>query len=157
MRPAPANKEILLERLLGCGFGADCALQVATPVLYSERLPPEEAQYLGTMVPARREEFAAGRTCARLALAKLDAPWTVIPRGANGAPLWSAGYVGSIRHCEGFCAAVVARSQLIAAVGVDAEQAQPLTADVSRWFRSSAEAAECSRLSVIICQNQRIV
>ena len=82
-------------------------------------------------VPGRREEFARGRACARAALAA--AGWTggfvEIPVGPSREPLWPEGFVGSITHCEGLVAAVVARG--LGGIGLDAEPAtRPLPADV---------------------------
>ena len=45
----------------------------------------------------------------------------LIPRHADGFPLWPAGWVGSLTHSAGACAAAVARSNAVRAVGVDLE------------------------------------
>lgn len=88
----------------------------------------------------RRQEFAAGRYCARTAIAKLDdrrsgeAPG----RGADGAPTWPAGLTGSITHAGGFVSAAVARADRIDGLGIDTERI--VTAEVAREI---AELVTC--------------
>ena len=82
-------------------------------------------------VPRRRAEFAAGRTCARRALAALGVHQRAIPSGTNRLPQWPDGYIGSITHTETVCAAAVGRyTDGFIAVGIDLEPAVPLPAEV---------------------------
>jgi 4'-phosphopantetheinyl transferase EntD len=81
----------------------------------------EEELALGRAVEKRRREFTTARVCARAALAELGFPATAIPTGERGEPLWPAGVVGSITHCEGYRACAVARASEIVTVGIDAE------------------------------------
>ena len=92
----------------------------------------EEAETLGQAVLSRREEFAAGRTCARSALSALGVSPQPILRGLNREPIWPAGIVGSITHCDGYCAAAVARDHRIESIGIDAEPNEPLPDGVIR-------------------------
>lgn len=85
----------------------------------------EEAA-LGQAVQKRRNEYTTARACAREALARLGLPPTPIANGERGEPLWPAGIVGSITHCEGYRACALARSREIATVGIDAEPNAPL-------------------------------
>lgn len=87
---------------------------------------PEEERALGQAVEKRRREFATARMCARRALKQLGLPPSPIVPGPNREPLWPTGTVGSITHCEGYRAAVVALARDIALVGVDAEPNRPL-------------------------------
>jgi 4'-phosphopantetheinyl transferase EntD len=87
---------------------------------------PEEEQAVGQAVDKRRREFVTARACARGALAQLGLPPVAIPVGARGEPHWPAGIVGSITHCAGYRACVVARTGDIATVGIDAEPNEPL-------------------------------
>jgi 4'-phosphopantetheinyl transferase EntD len=82
---------------------------------------PEEELALGKAVEKRRREFTTARVCARAALEKLGLPVAPILSGARGEPLWPAGVVGSITHCEGYRACAVARSSEMVTVGIDAE------------------------------------
>jgi len=90
------------------------------------RLFPEEEAHVASAVEKRRREFAAGRSCARRALAALGVPPAPLLPGAGGAPAWPAGYTGSITHCAGYAAAAVAPAAAVRSVGVDAEPDQPL-------------------------------
>jgi 4'-phosphopantetheinyl transferase EntD len=91
---------------------------------------PEEAETLAQAVEKRRLEFTTVRHCARTALARLGvAPVAILP-GERGAPQWPAGIVGSMTHCAGYRAAVVARSAQLATIGVDAEPHEALPPEV---------------------------
>jgi 4'-phosphopantetheinyl transferase EntD len=90
-----------------------------------ELFPQEEAA-LGNAVPKRRDEFVTARACARDAFAQLGLPAAPIVSGADGEPLWPAGVVGSITHCAGYRACVLARRTELLTVGVDAEPNEPL-------------------------------
>lgn len=90
------------------------------------RLYPEEAAHITRAVPKRRDEYATGRECARRALAALGEPPAPIVTGERGAPCWPPGIVGTITHCTGYRAAVVARAGDLASIGVDAEPHAPL-------------------------------
>jgi enterobactin synthetase component D len=82
-------------------------------------------------VAKRRIEFAAGRYCAREAIARLDHSrrGETPGRGADGAPTWPEGLTGSITHTDGFVAAAVAFAGRIDGLGIDTERI--LTADIA--------------------------
>jgi 4'-phosphopantetheinyl transferase EntD len=82
---------------------------------------PEEAAYLGRAVPKRIGEFAAGRLCARRALAEFRIVDFAIKVADDRQPLWPDSMVGSITHTAGFCAAVVGERRRVAALGLDSE------------------------------------
>jgi 4'-phosphopantetheinyl transferase EntD len=84
-------------------------------------LKPEEACSVERAVPKRVQEFAAGRQCARRALAELGRVDVPIPAAHDRQPVWPAGVVGSITHTAGLCAAVVAEGTRLKALGVDTE------------------------------------
>jgi 4'-phosphopantetheinyl transferase EntD len=69
----------------------------------------------------RRREFGTVRHCARRALRQLGVAAAPILPGVDRAPRWPAGVVGSMTHCAGYRAAVVARSGELCGVGIDAE------------------------------------
>lgn len=89
-------------------------------------LRPGEAAAMRDVVAQRRREFAAGRWCARRALAQLGHPPGPILRGPRGEPLWPPGVVGSVTHCPGYAAAAVADRRQVLALGIDAEPDLPL-------------------------------
>ena len=86
-------------------------------------LLPQEQQFLARAVPKRVHEFAGGRACARAALAQLGFNGIALPVGAARAPVWPPGITGSITHTGGFCAAVVATTTRLRALGLDVEVA----------------------------------
>ena len=108
---------------------------------------PEELQAMTRATPARRHEFALGRRCAREALAILGGPRVAIPVGRFRDPVWPFGYVGSITHCQGFCAAAVARtlsvssSWAIQGIGLDSEPAVPLPEELAGVICTASECA----------------
>ncbi len=82
---------------------------------------PEEEPLIAKSVAKRRNEFIAVRHCARIALAELGVPPVPILKGDRGEPCWPDGVVGSLTHCEGYRGAVVARSERVRSLGIDAE------------------------------------
>lgn len=85
-------------------------------------LHPCEAALAASEALARQREFAHGRACARAALAELGWAGGPIGRDANRAPVWPAGFVGSITHTDGYVAAIAARAGAYSQLGVDAER-----------------------------------
>jgi 4'-phosphopantetheinyl transferase EntD len=103
-------------------------------------LLPSEAELLtARTVSKRREEFTAGRTCAREALTLLGVPQIPILRGKQNEPLWPEGVVGSITHCKGYCAAAVAPLNLCGGIGIDAEPNESLPSEVLRLIARQRE------------------
>jgi 4'-phosphopantetheinyl transferase EntD len=78
----------------------------------------------------RRREHASVRACARSAMSRLGQRPTPILNDADGVPVWPAGVVGSLTHCRGYRAALVALSTAMVSVGVDAEPHEPLPPEV---------------------------
>jgi 4'-phosphopantetheinyl transferase EntD len=91
----------------------------------TELFAAEEAA-IGRAVDKRRREFTTARGCARAALERLGLPPGPIPSGERGEPIWPAGLVGSITHCDGYRACAVARASDLVTIGIDAEPHKPL-------------------------------
>jgi 4'-phosphopantetheinyl transferase EntD len=71
---------------------------------------------------SRRREFTTARGCARRALFEFGlGSVAILADQEHGAPIWPTGIVGSITHCAGYRAAVVARSDALSCIGIDAE------------------------------------
>jgi 4'-phosphopantetheinyl transferase EntD len=114
-------------------------------------LHPRERALVRNAVAKRKGEFAAGRHCARQALARLDIRAPSILKDANGCPLWPEGAVGSISHTKGCVVSVVGRSGRVAALGVDVDSRLAPFPDVVlghvcrpeelRWLQSMPAAA----------------
>ena len=79
---------------------------------------------------SRRGEFAAGRACARAALASLGAEPIGIPMQADRSPAWPRGFVGAISHSSGYCVAAVGSSSRFLGIGIDAEAIGAVERDV---------------------------
>jgi 4'-phosphopantetheinyl transferase EntD len=112
-----------------------------------DELFPAERELIAKAVPKRQAEFSAVRACARAALARLGRPPVPILPGLRGAPQWPDGIVGSMTHCAGYRAAVVAESRLATGIGVDAEPHEPLPDGVLGLVALAEEQAELTELS----------
>ena len=113
---------------------------------FSGSLSLEEEKALGGAVLKRRREFTAGRTCARSALERLGTPVSSLLRGPAREPLWPSGVVGSITHCESYCAAAVAYQERFAGIGIDAEVNEPLPEGTLKLVARPEELERLGRL-----------
>jgi len=78
---------------------------------------------LENAVLKRQVEFAAGRFCAREALQQLGCESrATLAIGQHRAPLWPAGYLGSISHGDGLAIAVVTTARSWRGLGIDMER-----------------------------------
>lgn len=86
-----------------------------------------EEQAIERAVPKRRQQFAAGRVCARRALHRLgvDTPPAILRRD-DRAPVWPKGFSGSISHTDSWCGVAVAPVEQARSIGLDVEQVGPL-------------------------------
>jgi len=100
-----------------CGIG--CAIETWPPPV---SLPVAEAAAVETAAEVRKKSFAAGRTAAREALEQIGFAQAVIPAGADRAPVWPEGAIGSISHAGGLAVAVAGRRSDLPAIGVDLEE-----------------------------------
>jgi 4'-phosphopantetheinyl transferase EntD len=82
------------------------------------------------MSPRRLREFSAGRGHARRALERLGLRSPEVTVGPGRAPVWPAGFVGSISHGGDLVLAAVAPSTRIDSIGVDIEPDVPLDPDL---------------------------
>jgi 4'-phosphopantetheinyl transferase EntD len=116
-----AMNPALLSAPLGSLFPAGVvAAELRTPG-DSDLLLPAEAAHVGRAVPERVQQFAAGRLCARRALAQFGIEDFPLRAAADRQPMWPPSLVGSITHTAGFCAAAVAERARILALGLDTE------------------------------------
>ena len=106
---------------------------------------PAEAELVSRAVEKRKNEFSAGRQCARAALGRLGINEFALLAGASREPLWPPGIVGSITHSNDFCAAAVGPHSLFEGVGIDVEPAQALATDLARRVASDVECARLTR------------
>lgn len=104
-------------------------------------LLPDEAQHLGCAVPKRIQEFAAGRLCARRALAEFGIIGYPLGMNSDRRPRWPAAVVGCITHTTGICGAVVAEQRRFRAIGLDMELVGRVTREIWPYICAPGEMA----------------
>jgi 4'-phosphopantetheinyl transferase EntD len=97
----------------------------------------------------RQREFAAGRHCARTALAQLGIRGFAVLSDAQRAPIWPDGIVGSITHCRGYCAAAVAPDGVAHSLGIDVEVSEALAAPIVERICTPDERRRLSELPTL--------
>jgi 4'-phosphopantetheinyl transferase EntD len=92
-----------------------------------------EERLIARAVHKRRNEFRAGRAAAREALAQIGSAPAAILAHPQRDPIWPAGFIGSITHCEqlALALAVTAPAQMYDAVGIDLEDDSALPQHLS--------------------------
>jgi 4'-phosphopantetheinyl transferase EntD len=124
----------------------EVAVSIARPEDWLASLLPAELPGLGRQsAPARIREYAAGRACARRALAALGHPPAPIPSAPDRSPVWPAGITGSITHTASYCAAATARTRDVLCLGIDAEPRARLERDVVELICTPGERRWCDR------------
>jgi 4'-phosphopantetheinyl transferase EntD len=118
----------------------------ATLADWDAPLHPDEAALVEGAVAPRRRELAAGRACARRALAALGvaAPPALLADDQR-VPRWPAGVVGSISHTRAWCGAVVAEAARYRGVGLDGEH--PLVGERAEVIALMCTAGELAWLA----------
>jgi 4'-phosphopantetheinyl transferase EntD len=109
-----------------------------------------EAESIVRAVPKRAQEFAAGRSCARRALAEFGVPPVALAMASDRQPVWPEGFVGSITHTDGFCAAVAAERNRVAALGIDTEVVGSVTTEVWPTICTRTETAWLYSLPIAV-------
>jgi 4'-phosphopantetheinyl transferase EntD len=126
-------------------------------------LLPAEASHLGRSVAQRVLEFAAGRICARRALAEFGITDFALEVGAQRQPLWPEWMAGSITHTTGICAAVAAPRCIALALGIDSEVRGEVKRDLwprifmpeeIAWLQSLALSQRDSAAAAMFCAKE---
>ncbi|QDA36652.1 4-phosphopantetheinyl transferase (plasmid) [Paracoccus liaowanqingii] len=124
-----------LHALLPQGVGAALRrVEAPAPPLWAG-----ETKAVARAIPARQQEFAAGRAAARDALQQAGLAPCSLPIGPDRAPIWPEGAVGSISHAGGWAAAVAARSDVWAGIGLDLEIVAPMPGDMAALVRAQGD------------------
>jgi 4'-phosphopantetheinyl transferase EntD len=139
---ARAKPAAMLEGLVPTPGCAETFRDVPESTMFSV-----ESAAIGEAAPGRRREYATVRHCARRALRRIGAPAVPILPDADGAPRWPAGVVGSMTHCAGYRGAVVARSDKLRGVGIDAEPHAPLPDPVPELVLRAEERTQLRALA----------
>lgn len=138
------SSEIQRSALIGGLFAAPVAAFETRGPLDAGFLVAEEAALVARASPKRIGEFAAGRACARRAFAELGVAGFALRSGPDREPLWPAGLTGSITHTRDFCGVAVARKEVAASLGLDAERRDAVR---RRLWERIATAAELEWLA----------
>jgi 4'-phosphopantetheinyl transferase EntD len=126
-------------------------------------LLPEEAACVARAVPKRVQEFAAGRLCARRALAEFGVTDFPVRAAGDRQPLWPEFLVGSITHTDGYCAAVVAERRRLSAIGIDCEVIGRVTQELwpsilgpeeSRWLDSLGQSERAAAVTLLFAAKE---
>jgi phosphopantetheine--protein transferase-like protein len=84
-------------------------------------LDPEERAAIEHAVAGRRQEYLAGRLCARQALEQCGIKAGHLRTLPDGAIAWPEGFIGALSHSEIWCGAAIARRSETAGIGLDIE------------------------------------
>ena len=106
----------------------DIAFVVAKEPMQTQLLSEGEEACITNAVDKRKWEFRSGRHAAKAALQRLglEGDITLLPVAGSRRPHWPTGYVGSITHTAGFCAAAVAYEADYCGIGIDVEPRTPM-------------------------------
>ena len=142
MRRGDSRLVSLIATLVPASASAETFSDVSESTMFSE-----EAAAVAGAGAERRREFGTVRWCARKALRQLGVPAAPILPDGNRAPRWPIGVVGSMTHCAGYRAAVVAGSGELRGVGIDAEPHAALPADMLDFVLRDEERARLLTLA----------
>ncbi len=112
--------------------GVDVAFAVSPLLSSIDHLLPSERAAIERSVAKRRSEFGTGRRLARQLLARHGIHEYPLLSDNDRVPVWPAGMLGSIAHCDQYCFVAVlkaGRDQPIG-IGVDIEPDLPIEADL---------------------------
>ncbi|WP_406724093.1 4'-phosphopantetheinyl transferase superfamily protein [Streptomyces sp. GD-15H] len=112
----------------------------------AHRLFAAERALVEGAVEERVREFTTVRWAAAQCLRRLRRPQAPLLPGPFGAPRWPDGLVGSLTHCRGYRAAVVAPASAASGLGVDAEPHAALSPGVLRRTASAGELRHLAEL-----------
>ncbi|MGW0915198.1 4'-phosphopantetheinyl transferase family protein [Streptomyces sp. NPDC002784] len=105
----------------------------------AHRLFPAERELVAGAVEERVREFTTVRWAAAQCMRRLRRPPAPLLPGLFGAPRWPDGLVGSLTHCRGYRAAVVAPVSAASGIGIDAEPHAALGPGMLRRTASEKE------------------
>lgn len=113
-----------------------------------DQLWPAERPLVERAVESRVLQFAAGRQCARAALAAIGLEPVALTRGRQRSVAWPPTVWGAISHTDGYAAAAVGRrAQRSGPVGIDAERVGRVESHLHPRLFVAREQAWLSRLA----------
>lgn len=138
------DRAAMVEGVARSLLGHGVAVAALDPRGAQPGLMPDEKDAVARAVESRRREFACGRAAARNALARIGVLGQPVRAGADRAPIWPEGSVGSITHTDTLCLAAVGRAGQFQSIGLDLEHSGPLPRDL---WDSVLTGAELDRLA----------
>jgi len=140
MAPMPASDEGTRAELARAEARIRYAVASGSTAAIREtlRFIAEDHRAVARATPGRRAEFATGRDCARAALGARD---LCVSQAPDRSPVWPIGFVGSLTHAAGLCAAAVGRATDCAALGIDIEASGAVTVELATWILRHDERA----------------
>ena len=127
--------------LIDCLFPSEVITEQASPASLPSDIYPEEEVFIKDAVTKRRQEFIAGRLCAKRLLARFGIHDFPVLMGKNREPLWPPGIIGSISHADEYCGVAVARKTDVRSIGLDVERVRKLSEDVYKRICTKQELA----------------
>jgi 4'-phosphopantetheinyl transferase EntD len=120
-------------------FPSSVIVSEANPAQIQGSIYPEEETFIQKAVPKRKQEFTAGRLCARRALAKIGISNFPILIGKDRTPIWPSGIAGSISHCKGYCGVAVVQKTDIESIALDVESVGQVKRGIWKHFCNQQE------------------
>jgi 4'-phosphopantetheinyl transferase EntD len=123
-----------------------CAATACSRIADADADPePEEIADVEQAVVKRRQEFIAGRICARQALDRLGVPPGPLRKLPDGSIAWPEGITGSVSHSEIWSGAAVVRLSDAAGIGLDMESSARIGQNLWRRILTPEEHAWLAR------------
>lgn len=120
---------------------------VANHEMWSTPLLPEEEQLSLRMKTNRKQEFQAGRACARILLTDMGYINFPLLRGDYNEPIWPDTIVGSITHADGLCVVTIAKNTDFIGIGIDIEKFIDLESSILQSICTDHEIKYLSSVS----------
>ncbi len=130
--------------------------------IITSEVHPTEINLLQDASNQRKTEFLQGRNCAHIAMQMLEYhEHQAILIGENREPVWPKSLIGSITHCEGYCAAAVAFKTNFRGIGIDVEVNTPLDNKLISTTQTQSEIIKNQQLqkenvNKLVCLNKII-
>jgi len=118
---------------------------------------PEEKKIVSQAVSKRRNEFFSGRLAAHKVLQELGATPQPLLNDYNGIPIWPERFTGSISHCDQWCGAVAAKTDIVKSLGLDVEPNTPLPDELGSMIISPQEMPFLSQTTLTMVDWKKII
>lgn len=104
--------------------------KIAEPWMWNTPVSEAEEALIARAVDKRKREFRAGRNCAHALFSEHNIKCAALLKGKQREPAWPSGWVGSISHTAGLCVVAIAPASAFISIGLDVEQATPLSDEI---------------------------